>query len=39
VFHIGIFAGYGAMWVAPHTGSVVKLQQIWTRNVYFTRVA
>jgi len=30
VYHEGIYAGNGKMWVAPHTGDVVKLQTIWS---------
>jgi cell wall-associated NlpC family hydrolase len=27
--HVGIYAGSGKMWVAPHTGDVVKLEAIY----------
>jgi cell wall-associated NlpC family hydrolase len=33
--HVGIYAGKHRWWVAPHTGSHVKLQKVWGyRNVY-----
>ncbi len=36
--HIGIYAGNGQMWHAPHAGDVVKLATIWTSNVSYGRV-
>ncbi len=30
ITHVGIYAGYGRVWHAPHTGDVVKLSRIWT---------
>lgn len=36
--HIGIYAGNGQMWHAPHSGDVVKLATIWTSNVSYGRV-
>jgi cell wall-associated NlpC family hydrolase len=38
VYHVGIYAGGGKVWHAPHTGSVVKLEKIWTSSVYYGRV-
>ncbi|CAO5226804.1 C40 family peptidase [Frankia sp. AgKG'84/4] len=38
IYHVGIYAGDGKMWVAPHTGSVVKLQSIYTTSYYVGRV-
>jgi cell wall-associated NlpC family hydrolase len=38
VYHVGVYAGYGAMYSAPHSGSNVKLQPIWSRQVYFGRM-
>jgi len=32
VYHVGIFAGRGRMWAAPHTGAVVNLQKIYGSN-------
>ncbi|MDO7868720.1 C40 family peptidase [Nocardioides jiangxiensis] len=36
--HIGIYAGNGQMWHAPHTGDVVRLSTIWTDDVVYGRV-
>lgn len=30
IYHDGIVAGFGAMWDAPHTGTVVKVEPLWT---------
>ncbi|WP_159662836.1 C40 family peptidase [Streptomyces mexicanus] len=38
VYHVGIYAGSGKIWHAPHTGTVVKLEKIWTRSVWYGRV-
>ncbi|CAO5156953.1 peptidoglycan DL-endopeptidase CwlO [Frankia sp. AiPs1] len=38
IYHVGIYAGDGKMWVAPHTGDVVKLQTIYTTSYYVGRV-
>lgn len=38
IYHVGIYAGDGKMWVAPHTGDVVKLQKIYTTSYYVGRV-
>ncbi len=38
VYHVGIYAGAGKIWHAPHTGTVVKLEKIWTRSVWYGRV-
>src|SRR4051794_521213 len=37
VYHDAIYVGYGAVWNAPHTGAVVRLQPVWTNSVYFGR--
>jgi cell wall-associated NlpC family hydrolase len=29
VYHVGIYAGHGKMWAAPHTGSTVRKQKIY----------
>jgi cell wall-associated NlpC family hydrolase len=29
IYHVGIYAGGGKMWVAPHSGDVVKLEAIY----------
>jgi cell wall-associated NlpC family hydrolase len=37
VYHDAIYAGYGAVWNAPHTGAKVRLQPVWTGSIYFGR--
>jgi cell wall-associated NlpC family hydrolase len=37
VYHVGIYAGHYMVWVAPHSGSHVKLERIWTWSVWFGR--
>jgi cell wall-associated NlpC family hydrolase len=36
--HVGIYAGWGLMWNAPHTGSFVKLSKIWDSHFVIARV-
>jgi cell wall-associated NlpC family hydrolase len=36
--HVGIYAGGHRWWVAPHTGSRVKLQKIWPAHHVYARV-
>jgi len=36
--HVGIYAGHHRWWVAPHTGSHVKLQRIWPARHVYARV-
>ena len=36
--HVGIYAGYGFMWHAPHTGARVQLSLIWDRHYRVTRI-
>jgi cell wall-associated NlpC family hydrolase len=38
LYHVGIYAGGGQMWVAPKTGDVVKLQKIWNPSFLVGRV-
>jgi cell wall-associated NlpC family hydrolase len=38
VYHVGIFAGNGRMWVAPHTGTVVQLEKIYGNNWVIGRI-
>ncbi|SEL91987.1 C40 family peptidase [Streptacidiphilus jiangxiensis] len=38
VYHVGIYAGHWEIWHAPHSGSYVKLEHIWTDSVWFGRV-
>jgi hypothetical protein len=32
IYHVGIYAGHHRVWHAPHTGTVVALQRIWTSD-------
>ncbi len=36
--HVGIYAGYGVMWNAPHAGARVRLQRVYDRNYLVGRV-
>jgi cell wall-associated NlpC family hydrolase len=36
--HVGIYAGYGSMWNAPHTGARVRLERVWDPNFRVGRV-
>jgi cell wall-associated NlpC family hydrolase len=36
--HVGIYAGWGMIWNAPHTGSYVKLSRIWDSHYLVARV-
>ena len=38
IHHVGIYAGNGYMWHAPHSGDVVRLAKIWTSAYYVGRV-
>ncbi|MCC2278005.1 MULTISPECIES: C40 family peptidase [Streptomyces] len=38
VYHVGIYVGGGRILHAPHTGSVVRLEHIWTKSVWYGRV-
>jgi cell wall-associated NlpC family hydrolase len=38
VYHVGIYAGDGEIWNAPHSGSSVRLERIWTAAVSYGRV-
>ncbi|WP_327366027.1 C40 family peptidase [Streptomyces sp. NBC_01217] len=38
IYHVGIYAGKGRIWHSPRTGSVVRLEKIWTKRVYYGRV-
>ena len=39
VTHVGVYAGNNNIWVAPRTGTVVKLQRIYTSSYTVGRVA
>jgi cell wall-associated NlpC family hydrolase len=38
IYHEGIYAGDGKMWVAPKSGDVVKLETVWTSSYSVGRV-
>lgn len=38
VHHVAIYAGDGYVWHAPHTGASVRLERIWTSQVFYGRV-
>lgn len=38
VYHVGIYAGHHRVWHAPHSGTRVQKDRIWTRHVFYGRV-
>ncbi|WP_445548386.1 MULTISPECIES: C40 family peptidase [unclassified Frankia] len=38
IHHVGIYAGNGMMWAAPHTGAVVRLQKVYTGSHLVGRI-
>ncbi|MCB5908998.1 C40 family peptidase [Streptomyces pinistramenti] len=38
IYHVGIYAGRGRIWNAPRTGTVVRLDKIWSKAVWYGRV-
>lgn len=38
VYHVGIYAGGGRIWHSPKSGSVVRLERIWSKSVWYGRV-
>lgn len=38
IYHVGIFAGSGRMWAAPHTGDHVRLESIYSSSYVVGRV-
>lgn len=38
VYHVGIYAGSDKIWHSPKTGSVVRLEKIWSNSVRYGRV-
>ena len=38
IYHVGIYAGSGTIWAAPHTGTVVQREKIWGSNWLVGRV-
>ena len=39
VYHVGIYAGHNKIWHAPKSGSVVRLEKIWTKSGWYGRVS
>ena len=39
IYHVGIYAGNGEIWHAPHSGDVVKRSAMWSSSYYVGRVA
>ncbi|MFD6419467.1 C40 family peptidase [Streptomyces sp. NPDC060194] len=39
IYHVGIYAGNGKVWHSPKTGDVVRKQKLWTKSVWYGRVA
>jgi cell wall-associated NlpC family hydrolase len=37
-FHVGIYAGHGKWWHAPHSGAHVRLQKIYRGHLVYGRV-
>jgi cell wall-associated NlpC family hydrolase len=37
IYHVGIYAGGGYIWHAPHTGAKVRKERIWTSSVHYGR--
>ncbi|MEU8957821.1 C40 family peptidase [Streptomyces sp. NPDC048518] len=38
VYHVGIYAGNNRIWHSPKSGSVVRLEKIWSKSVWYGRV-
>ncbi|MFJ6217328.1 C40 family peptidase [Streptomyces sp. NPDC092296] len=38
VYHVGIYAGKGKIWHAPHSGARVRLEKIWDKSVWYGRI-
>jgi peptidoglycan DL-endopeptidase CwlO len=38
ITHVGIYAGHGYWWVAPHTGSRVQKQKIYRATLLYGRI-
>ncbi|MBV9293634.1 MAG: C40 family peptidase [Frankiales bacterium] len=38
ISHVGIFAGHGYWWVAPHTGTRVHKQKIYSAHLLYGRI-
>jgi len=37
VYHVGIYAGKGYIWHAPHTGAKVRKEKLWTHKIWLGR--
>lgn len=38
IYHVGIYAGSGRIWHAPHSGATVRLATIWTGSYVVGRI-
>jgi cell wall-associated NlpC family hydrolase len=38
VYHVGIYAGHNRIWHAPYPGAYVRLERIWTSQVWYGRI-
>jgi cell wall-associated NlpC family hydrolase len=38
VYHVGIYAGKGRIWHAPRPGTRVRLEKIWTKQIWYGRI-
>jgi cell wall-associated NlpC family hydrolase len=38
IYHVGIYAGDGKLWAAPHSGEVVSLREIWSTSYSVGRI-
>ncbi|MFJ6698870.1 C40 family peptidase [Streptomyces sp. NPDC091272] len=38
VYHVGIYAGGNKIWHSPRRGTVVRLERIWSKGVWYGRV-
>ncbi|MFJ2744569.1 C40 family peptidase [Streptomyces sp. NPDC087440] len=38
VYHVGIYAGSNKIWHSPRSGTVVRLERIWSKSVWYGRV-
>jgi cell wall-associated NlpC family hydrolase len=39
IYHVGFYAGRGRVLHAPKSGGVVRLERIWTKKVWYGRMA
>ena len=38
VYHVGIYAGDDSIWHSPHPGAGVRMERIWTDQVWYGRI-